>query len=724
MRVERIRWFLQTSLCAIMIGIILLSHFLLFAGPEWMHICVKRASRFSNDPVARSVLVLFLVTYVGILLLVIHNVRGCIQIKLSRERNVWLVVFILLALLRNAYLHYPIEALMLLIGVAFGKTCLAACRFQVGEINVSVVSFLAVLMCSVASTALWQTNTYLWREFSYHGIVRWSGVYGSPNPFGLLMGIGFILAVGGILTCVAFVEQRLLNIEGARRFIGAGIFFLVIVLCGCGLWRSYSRGAWLGTMVGLGYLVYQVIRQKRKAEIEKAGIQFKNLLPIAVILISVLLLAFWQFRFSEWRSIQRIVSVTNPNDFSWRNRVTAWGGAIRMMADKPLLGFGWGKAEAAYEKDYCPQGLDKSAAIQMNDYFMLGISAGVPVLICFLMYIWMTLKSKAENGKRKAEMDQPLDWIQTTCRAGAIVLLVGFFFDGGLFKLSVGPIFWMLMELSRIRSAEYGIRNDQMQNAEDGTCFRPVPAQQERKAESENLAETPHAASCVDQNLKPARCRSKVDIWLRRGAWTLGTIAFLQTVVYLSTPFFPIGKTTLAIARKCLIPPKEVSDFNFLATNVDWHGKGLRILLQHANLANYNRQLINWKLDNEIYREYVLTPTIQPQCDGNLYWRRALWENFYPRMRHETDPASAAHVVLQELRSRLTIIPDADEGAGAPHEKVPQTIEVIWQQKRADTAGFETISVAVLRSVGVPARLNKLGKAEFFNGKTWQLATL
>ena len=39
------------------------------------------------------------------------------------------------------------------------------------------------------------------------------------------------------------------------------------------------------------------------------------------------------------------------------------------------------------------------------------------------------------------------DWLQTTCRAGAIVLLVGFWFDGGLFKLATASTFWILLEL-------------------------------------------------------------------------------------------------------------------------------------------------------------------------------------------------------------------------------------------------------------------------------------
>jgi hypothetical protein len=44
------------------------------------------------------------------------------------------------------------------------------------------------------------------------------------------------------------------------------------------------------------------------------------------------------------------------------------------------------------------------------------------------------------------------EWLKTICRAGAIVLLVGFWFDGGLFKLPTAATFWILLELGAVQS--------------------------------------------------------------------------------------------------------------------------------------------------------------------------------------------------------------------------------------------------------------------------------
>jgi hypothetical protein len=41
----------------------------------------------------------------------------------------------------------------------------------------------------------------------------------------------------------------------------------------------------------------------------------------------------------------------------------------------------------------------------------------------------------------------PASFLPATCHAGAMVLLVGFWFDGGLFKLPTAATFWILLEL-------------------------------------------------------------------------------------------------------------------------------------------------------------------------------------------------------------------------------------------------------------------------------------
>jgi hypothetical protein len=114
-------------------------------------------------------------------------------------------------------------------------------------------------------------------------------------------------------------------------------------------------------------------------------------------------------------------------------------------------------------------------------------------------------------------------------------------------------------------------------------------------------------------------------------------------------------------------------------------------------------------LDDQIYRDYVLNPLIDPQRDGQLGWRRKLWEYFYLPVRKENDSEAAARIVIKFLHDRTSIVSNG-----------PVTIGSMWQQKKVDAQGFEALKVAAFRSVGIPARLNENSQAEIFSGGKWQ----
>jgi pimeloyl-ACP methyl ester carboxylesterase len=208
------------------------------------------------------------------------------------------------------------------------------------------------------------------------------------------------------------------------------------------------------------------------------------------------------------------------------------------------------------------------------------------------------------------------------------------------------------------------------------------------------------------------------EIMLRWLAVLVATWALAETAIHLVTPQFTINDTTLSIARRFLIQPKERADFECLAAQPIWHGHKLKTLLEHAELAGYNRELIDWQLDDRIYQEYVLSPAIEPstfntQLSSNLNWRRPLWEEFYPRIRHESSPEDAAKIVVRHLRERVTI-------AALPN--LSHNVPDIWLKQITDETGFEIIYVAALRSVGVPARLDSNNHTEFWDGNKWQIA--
>jgi pimeloyl-ACP methyl ester carboxylesterase len=206
---------------------------------------------------------------------------------------------------------------------------------------------------------------------------------------------------------------------------------------------------------------------------------------------------------------------------------------------------------------------------------------------------------------------------------------------------------------------------------------------------------------------------TKFEVGLRVTASVLATLAVADTALHLIPPRMEVSGHTLSIARRFLLAPKWHRDFETLATLPVWQGQRLQTLLEHVNLANYTvNELVNWKVNDALYREFVLSPVVV-SGGHELNWRRALWENFYPRVRHENTTSDAAVIVVRFLRQRVTIAPN--------HPKQPG-VESMWNGHIVNLEDFEILCTAALRSVGVPARLNGKQEAEFWTGSQWKAA--
>ena len=486
---------------------------------------------FRDSDTQWMVFLCLLVYFVTFLFLRSHDQSQSLQI-LNKQRiahpNLWLVAAVAVAAVVY-FLNYSVsdQALTFLAGAVVGQGMAVWAGLQSRKQKVEsrngfvfLVAVLLVMLLAVAS--FWRSG--IGPEFAYHRQPRWSGPWENPNLFGLLMGVGMVLAISQLVQSLKPKGQDQRRGIWNRKF-GVGrmaviiLYLLAAVLMGRGLWHSYSRGAWVATAGGLAYLIVECAHLRaasarqggrsaertsaecgvRSAELSLTLWLRRNWLPLSVVALSMVVLGFWQFRQSDWLPGRRAFSAANVNDFSWRNRVAAWEGALQIMAEHPWLGAGWNQPEPLFRHYYLPPKLDESAAIEMNDYLMLDATLGVPALGCFSIYLWLCLSGKAENRKLKAEMaghvmnaelGKPSDgaqrpdapcpqpssilnprssaWLAATCRAGAIVLAVGFWFDGGLFKLATASTFWILLELGRVELLP--------QKATEGTETQPATA--------------------------------------------------------------------------------------------------------------------------------------------------------------------------------------------------------------------------------------------------------
>ncbi len=189
--------------------------------------------------------------------------------------------------------------------------------------------------------------------------------------------------------------------------------------------------------------------------------------------------------------------------------------------------------------------------------------------------------------------------------------------------------------------------------------------------------------------------------------------AISLTAIHLGLPRLSINDTTVSLAEMFLVQSQHKGDFEYLISKPAYQCKRLGAILNHVDLAELQRKQFYSDLDASIFQQFVLSPDVDDLPLNEIGWRRTLWENFYPRIRHDDDPVTAAQIVVRFSRERVGIDPGYRYRVG---------VETIWTQHMTDEAGFERIYVAALRSVGIAARLNEQNQTELWTGKEWQVA--
>ena len=363
------------------------------------------------------------------------------------------------------------EAFTFLVGVTLGKgACVllkADGRWRMANLEHNseivnrkseIVNFLVGMVGLLAFASWWHLDM---SDNFYHG-PRWMGLWNNPNIYGMLMGAGVTLAIGmraeKLKTDKLKTEigKQKLSRAFARRLLPIFLFIAVFMM-GVGLVCSYSRGAWLGTSIGLLYLAWSYGKLK-----------WRYVLP-AVAVTAAAVFLFWHATPDTAPWYVKRMDFGRP---SAQHRVAAWRGALHMMWDHPF-GVGWNKAEEIYEKNYSPPE-DGAAAITTNDYLMLGTQLGWPGLICFVTYVGLCFKvgrvtpcapSPYGPGLGAHGVTRPTSEpagetpaLRCACRAGALAMLVAFWFDGGLFTLATAAVFWILLELG---SEKQKLKTDQ-----------------------------------------------------------------------------------------------------------------------------------------------------------------------------------------------------------------------------------------------------------------------
>lgn len=144
-----------------------------------------------------------------------------------------------------------------------------------------------------------------------------------------------------------------------------GFAMLVLVAC---VVLSQSRG---GTL-GLGAMaIYYWLKSPKKVQTGAVA-----------VLVTMLILALAPSAY-----FTRMHQIGDTNEGSAAGRLMAWGVAIRMAADNPLLGVGAGHFPTKFANEYRPKDLSGPAMTAHSVYFLALGELGVPGLVALIYFI-------------------------------------------------------------------------------------------------------------------------------------------------------------------------------------------------------------------------------------------------------------------------------------------------------------------------------------------------
>ncbi|MFA5059044.1 MAG: O-antigen ligase family protein [Candidatus Omnitrophota bacterium] len=252
-------------------------------------------------------------------------------------------------------------------------------------------------------------------------IIKGSGATASFNTYNSL---------GGYLTFVFPVALSLLFVSVKRAW--KVIFFVIFVSAIWCLIATLSRGAWLSVCLAGAFFLFFIN--------PKAA-----LLSLTVLFVSAIL--FPIFASSQVKETFRIAA-SQQGSVAWRFDV--WLYSARMIAQKPIFGYGLNTYMMLFEKCFVnPSGLPLYyPSYAHNCYIQIAFEIGIFGLGSFLWLMLQSFQKTLETIKSyMKKTEKNLAMLNLGLISGVAGFLSHSFFDTNFYSLKLSVLFWYMIGL-------------------------------------------------------------------------------------------------------------------------------------------------------------------------------------------------------------------------------------------------------------------------------------
>ncbi len=283
----------------------------------------------------------------------------------------------------------------------------------VNKDDIKLYIFLFIIISIIAASigiVQYFHNTNLTLFFTSGATFRITG------PFSGCFSIAWFLTYSILVTLPLFWQRETSIME--KILLGLALFIMVMALI-----FTYTRSAWVGTMVGSVIIFFY----KDK----------KILLPIVgFLLIAIFLLPSFKNRL---QTLNNIKYLTN------QERIEIWKAGLSIIKENPILGIGPGNYSAVAPKFNEPNGKHPH-----NNFIQHGAETGILGLVAFLFLMGGFIKSGFLSIKKNNFNNNYIRNINIGCFASLIAFLIIGLFDCNINDdMSITPL-WFLMGIMMI----------------------------------------------------------------------------------------------------------------------------------------------------------------------------------------------------------------------------------------------------------------------------------
>jgi putative inorganic carbon (hco3(-)) transporter len=231
---------------------------------------------------------------------------------------------------------------------------------------------------------------------------------------------------GGWLAVVSLITVGLAFSNKTKHILSRpGLIILSILLFIC-LLLAYSRGAWIGIILGLAFFFYYLrINQPSFSRKKIAG-----LLAIACVIIFLVVPASMK---------ERLVSIADAKEGSGLSRINIWQEALSIINDYPLFGSGLNTYSIIAPRYKMFEG---GGIYPHNSLLHMAAETGVVGLVSFFYVIVTLFKLGIERLKL---IKEPM---LLGLLAAILAFLAHSFFDNHLYTLKLSILLWFTLSLA------------------------------------------------------------------------------------------------------------------------------------------------------------------------------------------------------------------------------------------------------------------------------------